>query len=387
MINPGSTIGILGGGQLGRMLAQAAHSMGYHVGVWEPSASHCCEGVADWIFSRPYLEEGAAEEFASRCDVVTLEFENVPASVAKVIAKTVPVRPGPLVLSTAQNRVREKLFLSRHNFPHAPFVVVENAGMLEEAVQALGGEVVLKTAESGYDGKGQWKVRGLDQLREIRNELKGYPLVAEKWIEFRGEWSVLVARSPSGQTLAYPAIWNEHRNHILDTSWVWETSPEETTRSELGKVAVSLAQAMKLEGLMAVEFFWGTSGQIMINEIAPRPHNSGHFSIDGTPTSQFEQVIRAICDLPLGDVRTIGSSAMINLLGDLWAEGEPSWKDLLNVQGVHLHLYGKKEPRPGRKMGHLNLVAADARHIRSNVNRVRKILGLPIGTRDVFPFT
>lgn len=387
MIKPGSTIGILGGGQLGRMLAQAAHSMGYRVGVWEPSPSHCSEGVADWIFSRPYLEKGAAEEFASRCEVVTLEFENVPASVAETIAKTIPVRPGPLVLSTAQNRVREKMFLRNHNFPHAPFVVVETPDTLEEAVQALGGDVVLKTAESGYDGKGQWKVKGLEQLNEIRNELKGFPLVAEKWIEFRGEWSVLVARSPSGQTLAYPAIWNEHRNHILDTSWVWETSPEETTRRELEKVAVSLAQTMKLEGLMAVEFFWGTSGQVMINEIAPRPHNSGHFSIDGTSTSQFEQVIRAICDLPLGDVRTLGSSAMVNLLGDLWTEKDPAWQELLNVPGVHLHLYGKKEPRPGRKMGHLNLVAADARHIRSNVNRVRKILGLPVGTQEVFPFS
>lgn len=386
MINPGSTIGILGGGQLGRMLAHAAHAMGYQVGVWEPAAAHCCHGVVDWVFSKPYMEEGAAEEFASRCDVVTLEFENVPATVAEAIARKVPVRPGPLVLSTAQNRVREKTFLREHKFPHAPFVVIEDSSQLEEAVQALGGEVVLKTSESGYDGKGQWKIKGLEQLEEVRDTLTGYPLVAEKWIEFKGEWSVLVARSPSGQTLAYPAIWNEHRNHILDTSWVWETSPEENTRRELEKIAVRLAQVMKLEGLMAVEFFWGTSGQIMINEIAPRPHNSGHYSIDGTPTSQFEQVIRAICDLPLGDVKNLGSTAMVNLLGDLWANGEPNWKEVMKVPGVHLHLYGKKEARAGRKMGHLNLVADDARHIRSNVNKVRKILGMPAGSRQVFPF-
>ncbi len=386
MIFPGATIGILGGGQLARMLALAARAMGYRIVVWEPLPSHCCHGLADWIQTAPWQQQGAAKEFASRCDVVTLEFENVPYAVAEMLAQWVPVRPGFQVLKTAQNRVREKTFLRAHHFPHAPFLVVESPAQVDDAVQALGGAVVLKTAESGYDGKGQWKIRTAKELRTVKSELQEFPLVAEKWIEFRGEWSVLVARSPSGNAVTYPAIWNEHRNHILDTSWVWKTSPEEETRSELARIATDMAREIGLEGLMAIEFFWCLDGRVLVNEIAPRPHNSGHYSQDGGATSQFEQVIRAICGLPMGEVTARFSAAMVNLLGDAWKNGEPDWNALLAIPGAHLHLYEKKEARTGRKMGHLNLVSADARVLRRNVNKARKILGLPIETKEPYPF-
>jgi 5-(carboxyamino)imidazole ribonucleotide synthase len=386
MISPGATIGILGGGQLARMLALAARNMGYRIIVWEPSPSHCCHGLADWIQTAPWLQQDAAKEFASRCDVVTLEFENIPFVVAETLAQWVPVRPGSLVLKTAQNRVREKTFLRENHFPHAPWLVVESPEQLDDAVQALGGAVVLKTAESGYDGKGQWKIRTEEELRAVKDQLHGFPLVAEKWIDFRGEWSVLVARNPAGNAVTYPAIWNEHRNHILDTSWVWKTSPEEETRSELARIATDMARAIGLEGLMAVEFFWCSDGRVLVNEIAPRPHNSGHYSLDGGATSQFEQVIRAICELPMGEVSARLSVAMVNLLGDVWQAGEPDWDALLAIPGAHLHLYGKSEARVGRKMGHLNLVSTDARLLRRNVNRARKIVGLPVETKEPYPF-
>jgi len=362
------------------MIALAARAMGYRIGVWEPSPTHSCHGVADWVENRPFDDPMAAQEFAQRCAVVTLEFENVPSATANRIHQITPVRPGPDLLRTAQNRVREKSFLRDHGFPVAPFAFAETSNELDSAIAQTGLPAIAKTAESGYDGKGQWKLTSEEDVRELAGTLSAdaFPLVVESMIQFEAEWSILVARHPGADPVSFPPVLNEHRNHILDISWsVPSMGGPDSLTDRLRKVAHDLARAIDLHGLMAVETFVTSGGGILVNEIAPRPHNSGHYTMDGASTSQFEQVVRSICGLPMGETATHRNAAMVNLLGDLWSESPPPWEQLLLVPGTHLHLYGKDQPRPGRKMGHINLVANTPDSLRERVRQVREILQLP----------
>lgn len=353
MIGPGSTIGIFGGGQLGRMTVLAGRHLGYRFSILDP-APNCAAGmVADHVHQAPYDASEAVLALARQCEVLTLEFENVPARSLELAASLRPVRPGAEAASVCQNRRAEKEFLRRHGIPCAPFQVVATEGEFRRAVEEVGIPGVLKTASFGYDGKGQVKVtEGSRQaLAQVWSSMGGNPCVYEQWIEFSGEYSVICARRPSGQSAVFPMAENTHRHHILHTSSIPARLPD-PLRSQAEGLALRLAERLGLEGLLAVELFLTRSGQWLVNEMAPRPHNSGHFSIDACLTSQFEQHVRAVCDLPLGATSLHAPVVMVNLLGDLWHPSTPAWEDLLADPTVKLHLYDKGEPRPGRKMGH-----------------------------------
>jgi 5-(carboxyamino)imidazole ribonucleotide synthase len=375
---PGKTIGILGGGQLGRMFAIAARRMGYRVHALDP-APDCPTGqVADVEWSAPYDDIGTAIKFANAVDVVTFEFENIPYETLQAVAEIVPVYPAPLVLDTTRHRLREKTFLATHGFPVAPYRAVASVDDLRAAVTALGMPCILKTATFGYDGKGQTKITRAEDVDDAWDRL-GQPLgVLEGYVAFRCELSVIVARGRNGALATFDVAENHHTNHILDVTVVPARIPE-ATRKNAVDLAISVAKSLDLVGVLAVELFLvddGTpQGKLVVNELAPRPHNSGHFSIDACKTSQFEQQLRAVCGLPLGDVGLFQPAAMANLLGDEWANGPPRFDEALAVPGVKLHLYGKDDPRPGRKMGHLCAVADDVETARARVidarNRLR----------------
>lgn len=375
---PGKTIGILGGGQLGRMFAIAARRMGYRVHALDP-APDCPTGqVADVEWSAPYDDIGTAIKFANSVDVVTFEFENIPYETLQAVAEIVPVYPAPLVLDTTRHRLREKTFLATHGYPVAPYRAVASVDDLRAAVTALGMPCILKTATFGYDGKGQTKITRAADIDDAWDRL-GQPLgVVEGYVAFRCELSVIVARGRNGALATFDVAENLHTNHILDITVVPARIPE-ATRKNAVDLAISVAKSLDLVGVLAVELFLvddGTpQGKLVVNELAPRPHNSGHFSIDACKTSQFEQQLRAVCGLPLGDVSLFQPAAMANLLGDEWAHGPPRFDEALAVPGVKLHLYGKDDPRPGRKMGHLCAVAEDVDTARARVvdarNRLR----------------
>ena len=356
IVLPGGTIGILGGGQLGRMFALSARKMGYRVHVYEPSPDSPAGQTADVEVNRPYDDLAALREFAQGVDVITYEFENIPVSVLEALEGLVPLRPGREVLHVAQSRRREKEFLARHGFPVVPHRIVASLAEFEAAVAALGRPSVLKTVDFGYDGKGQQPVREGDDLVAIWKNHGAPTGVVEAWLTCRAELSVLVARSLDGQAKTFPVTRNDHRHHILDLSIAPPDLPSEAV-AEARKVALALAEQFKLVGLLAVEFFLTEGGQVVVNEMAPRPHNSGHYSFDACVTSQFEQQLRAVCGLPLGETTLLSPVVMRNLLGDLWAAGEPPWDKLLALPGLKLHLYGKASARPGRKMGHYCVLA------------------------------
>lgn len=376
---PGKTIGILGGGQLGRMFAIAARRMGYRVHALDP-APDCPTGqVADVEWSAPYDDVATAVKFAAAVDVVTFEFENVPYETLQAVAEIVPVHPAPLVLDTTRHRLREKTFLSTHGYPVAPYRAVSSVEDLKHAVAQLGTPCILKTATFGYDGKGQTKITDVAQIDDAWHRL-GQPMgVVEGFVNFRCELSVIVARGKNGALKIFDVAENEHKNHILDVTVVPARVPEATKKAAV-ELATSVAKSLDLVGVLAVEMFLvddGTpTGKLVVNELAPRPHNSGHFSFDACVTSQFEQQLRAVCGLPLGDVDLLRPVAMANLLGDVWPAdgGEPAWDKALEVPGVKLHLYGKTEPRPGRKMGHLTCMAADVETARARVLQARDAL-------------
>ena len=376
-IIPGKTIGILGGGQLGRMFAIAARRMGYRVHALDP-APDCPTGqVADVEWSAAYDDVDTALQFARAVDVVTFEFENVPYETLQRVAEIVPVHPAPLVLDTTRHRLREKTFLATHGFPVAPFRAVQSVDDLKSAVAQLGTPCILKTATFGYDGKGQTRIDDLAQCAGAWQSL-GQPMgVLEGFVQFTCELSVIVARARTGEVLTFPVAENAHSRHILDVTVVPARVPEATQRAAV-ELAVSVAKALDLVGVLAVELFWlkdaSAAGTLVVNELAPRPHNSGHFSIDACVTSQFEQQLRAVCGLPLGDVELLRPVAMANLLGDEWAKGEPRWERALAIPDVKLHLYGKSEARPGRKMGHLTAMAGSADEAEKKVRAARAAL-------------
>lgn len=363
MILPGKTIGVLGGGQLGRMFAQAAQSLGYRVHVYEPQ-THCPAGaVANREVNASYDDAEALMEFARGVDVVTYEFENIPATALAVIAPVVPLHPRAEVLHTTQNRQREKAWLKANGFPHVAYAEALD-GDIAPAVAAVGLPCVVKTADFGYDGKGQMKLSTPADLEQAVAVFRGRRCVVEAWCTFTCELSVIVARSTTGETRAFPVAENIHTHHILDFSIVPARVKEEVAVAA-ETLAARIAERLGVVGLLAVELFLTTAGELVVNELAPRPHNSGHWSLDGGETSQFEQHVRAVCGLPLGEVGARAPTVMVNILGDAWkwadgkVVGAPNWAAILAEPRARLHLYGKAEPRPGRKMGHFSVRAAD----------------------------
>ena len=363
MIAPGKTIGVLGGGQLGRMLAQAAQTLGYRVHVYEPQI-HCPAGaVANHEVNASYQNADALLDFARGVDVVTYEFENIPAAALAVIAPLVPLHPSAEVLHTTQNRQREKAWLKANGFPHVAYAEALD-GDIAPAVAQVGLPCVVKTADFGYDGKGQMKLSTPVDLEQAVAIFRGRRCVVEAWCEFSCELSVIVARSTTGETRAFPVSENIHTYHILDFSIVpARVSTVVAQAAEM--LAARIAEKINVVGLLAVEMFLTTTGELVVNELAPRPHNSGHWSIDGGETSQFEQHVRAVCGLPLGAAAVREPTVMVNILGDAWkwadgkVVGAPRWPAILAAPRAKLHLYGKAEPRPGRKMGHFTVRAAD----------------------------
>ncbi len=363
MILPGQTIGVLGGGQLGRMFAQAAQTLGYRVHVFEPQANCPAGAVANREFNASYDDLAALTAFARTVDVVTYEFENIPAEPLAALASLVPLHPRAEVLHLCQNRQREKTWLRANDFPHVRFAEALD-GDIVAAVAQVGLPCVVKTADFGYDGKGQMKLASAGDLEQAAAIFRGRRCVVEAWCEFSCELSVIVARSSAGQARAFPVAENIHTHHILDFSIVPARIAPEIARAAEA-LAARIAEKLGVVGLLAVELFLTTGGELLVNELAPRPHNSGHWSLDGGETSQFEQHVRAVCGLPLGDPGVREPTVMVIILGDAWhwadgkVVGAPDWAAILAASHAKLHLYGKAEPRPGRKMGHFTVRAAD----------------------------
>jgi 5-(carboxyamino)imidazole ribonucleotide synthase len=358
-ILPGSTIGVLGSGQLGRMFAIAARRMGYRVHTFSPETDTPTGQVADVEVQAAYEDLDAVREFTRHVHVVTFEFENIPVTTVDAVARQVPVRPSGAVLHTAQHRLREKTFLARGGFPVTPFRPVSSPDGLRAAVHDLGYPAVLKTAGFGYDGKGQAKVHSLHEAEGALRALEGQEAIMEAFVDFDREVSVVAARGLDGAFTHYGVIENAHRHHILDVSIAPATVSAKIAR-EAVEVARSILEALDVVGVLCVEFFLTRDGKLLVNELAPRPHNSGHLTFDACVTSQFEQQLRAVCGLPLGSAEQYRPAAMANLLGDLWQDGEPDWAAACGFPEVKLHLYGKLVPRPGRKMGHLTALARSA---------------------------
>ncbi len=352
MILPGATLGILGGGQLARMFAVAARTMGYRVIVLDPDPESPAARLADGYLAASYDDQQALAQLARECAAVTVEFENVPAASLEFLAGFVPARPSAAAVAIAQDRTREKTFLRDNSFETARFEVIDDVGKLGPALHRIGTPALLKANRLGYDGKGQVRVEDLASAQRGFAELGGTTCVLEERVRLETEISVVLGRGVDGEIRCYPVAENRHRDGILDLSLV-----PARIEGEIGRRAVAIAAdiAVKLDycGVLAVEFFVCGDGRLLVNEFAPRPHNSGHWTLDAAATSQFEQQVRALCGLPLGDARLLSPAAMVNLLGDLWRNGEaPAWDRMLRHPEVKLHLYGKGQARPGRKMGH-----------------------------------
>ncbi len=358
-ILPGSTIGVLGSGQLGRMFTMAARRLGYRVHVLSPDTDTPTGQVADVEVVAPYEDLDAVAAFARGVDVVTFEFENVPAETTDAASAIVPVRPSGLVLHISQQRAREKGYLEDKGFPVTPFAWLRQPEDLESALVAVGLPAILKTASFGYDGKGQVLVETPEAARDAWRAMGFAQAVLERFIQFDREVSVIAARGLEGWVVTYPVIENTHVKHILDTS-VLPARVESDIDVRAREIARGILETLDVIGVLCVEFFVTMDGELLVNEIAPRPHNSGHLTIDACMTSQFEQQLRAICGLPPGSVDQFRPAAMANLLGDLWAAGEPDWMAACLLPHVRLHLYGKAAARPGRKMGHITALAATA---------------------------
>jgi 5-(carboxyamino)imidazole ribonucleotide synthase len=369
----GSTIGILGGGQLGRMTAMAARSMGYRVQVMDPDPSCPARFVVDACFVGSWDDARAAADLARGCDVITLEIEQISLASLEAAARHAPVRPGRDILAMVQDRIRQKNWLRDHGFPVGPYRAIYSEADLLQAVSELGSRIYLKRAQGGYDGRGQVKLEPESDAGEAWRALGEQPCVAEQAFDLESEISVMVARNPSGQVLAYPAATNHHQQQIL----VWSALPSSipaTLEKRAQELATTMACQLRLEGLLAVEMFVTAGEGLFVNELAPRPHNSYHASQRCCVTSQFEQAVRAVCDLPLGDVRIMRPAAIANLLGDLWLKGEPQFERALAVPEVSLHLYEKHTARAGRKMGHLSATADTAEEAVARVLEARNRL-------------
>ncbi len=379
-ILPGATIGILGGGQLGRMTAMAARSLGYRIHVMDPDPSCPARFVVDACFEGDWDDTHAAADLARGSDVVTLEIEQVSLACLEAAAQYAPVRPGQALMRIIQDRILQKDWLRDHGFPVGRYRAIQTEADLQEAALALGGHCFVKTARGGYDGRGQAKIGFGGRLGAVAEEareawliLGERPCVAEQALDLEKEISVMVARTPSGEVKSFASAANHHENQIL----VWSVIPS-SIAAELEEraqsIALRLAEELELEGLLAVEMFLTKQGALLVNELAPRPHNSYHASERACVTSQFEQAVRAVCDLPLGDVSVVQPAAIANLLGDVWLKGAPRFDLALGVPGVRLHLYEKHQPRKGRKMGHLSAVGATPDEAISRVLEAERLL-------------
>ncbi|HEY4592834.1 MAG TPA: 5-(carboxyamino)imidazole ribonucleotide synthase [Thermoanaerobaculia bacterium] len=356
VIPPGSTIGVLGSGQLGRMFAIAARRMGYRVHTLSPDYDTPTGQVADREVQAAYDDLDAVRDFARGVDVVTFEFENVSAAATEAAAEHAPVRPAGAVLHTTQHRLREKGFLAGAGFPVTPFAAVRSLDDLRAALASLGTPAVLKTAGWGYDGKGQVRIAAPDEAEAAWSSLGGQEAILEASVDFDREVSVVAARGLDGSFAHFGVIENRHSRHILDVS-IAPAAVSPRVAQDAVEIAQGILEGLSVVGVLCVEMFLARDGRLLVNELAPRPHNSGHLTFDASVTSQFEQQLRAITGLALGSTELLRPAAMANLLGDLWQHGEPDWAAACRHPDVKLHLYGKAEPRPGRKMGHLTALA------------------------------
>jgi 5-(carboxyamino)imidazole ribonucleotide synthase len=356
IIGPGAILGVLGSGQLGRMFTIAARRMGYRVHTFSPDQDTPTGQVADEEITAPYDDLDRLRAFASQVDVVTFEFENVPSDAVRAIEGLVPVRPSGAALYVAQHRGREKAFLVEHDLPAVPFARASTLDELMAGLERIGTPAVIKSAAFGYDGKGQHMIRRSSEVERVWAALDGREVLVETFVSLQAEISVIAARGLDGSVVEYPPFENRHQNHILDVTTAPAAVPAPVA-ARARQIARAILEALDYVGLLCVEFFVTTDGELLVNELAPRPHNSGHLTFDAAVTSQFEQQVRAICGLPLGATDLLRPAAMANLLGDLWAEGEPNWAAACRFPDVKLHLYGKTQPRAGRKMGHLTATA------------------------------
>ena len=371
-ILPGATIGVLGSGQLGRMFAIAARTLGYRVHTYSPDYDTPTGQVADLEICRSYDDLDAVREFAADVDVITFEFENVPAATAAAAAERALVRPAGELLHVTQNRLREKGFLRARGFPVTDFEAVRGEAELVAAIERIGAPAILKSAGWGYDGKGQASIAAPSDAAAAWASVGVDEAILEARVAFDAELSVVVARGPSAETVDFGVFENHHIRGVLDTT-IAPARVGDRVAAAAVDLARSLAVAVDLCGVLCVELFL-VGEELLVNELAPRPHNSGHLTLDACVTSQFEQQVRAVCALPLGSTKRHGPAAMANLLGDLWTAGEPRWAVALGDPEIKLHLYGKQEPRPGRKMGHLCALAPTSEMARGRVLRAREAL-------------
>jgi 5-(carboxyamino)imidazole ribonucleotide synthase len=379
MILPPATLGMLGGGQLGRFFVMAAHEMGYRVVVLDPDAQSPAGRIADEHLVATYDDPDALNRMAETCVAVTTEFENVPAATLAYLSKFVPVRPGADAVGICQNRSEEKGFLRRHGFPHAPYADIRSeADLAQRDVALFPG--ILKVARFGYDGKGQARVANRDEALAAFHAFRHEACVLEQMLALDYEVSVVLARDETGVVKCFPTVENSHRHGILDVS-IAPARISGCLAGDATELAEGIAAEMHYIGVMAVEFFV-VRGQLYVNEMAPRPHNSGHHTLDACISSQYEQQVRALCGLPLGETRAHSSAAMVNLLGDLWYRDdphhskEPDWAVLLAVPNLKLHLYGKHHARPGRKMGHFTVIGSDAEVVQKSTLDARHLIGI-----------
>ena len=377
MILPGSTLGLLGGGQLGRMFTAAARTMGYDVIVLDPDPLSPAAQFATEHLCADYHDQSALEQLAKRCAAVTTEFENPPADSLAWLAQRIPVRPGASAVAIAQDRMREKTFFAENGFPVGPFAIIQNQADIETAGRALQFPAILKTARFGYDGKGQARVSSLEALRETFLSWRAVPCVLEQLLPLKLEVSLVLARGEDGAIATFPAAENRHENGILDIS-IAPARISAQLAAQAQDIAERLAAKLDYCGVLAVEFFVVENEdgkeQLLINEIAPRPHNSGHYTIDACRTSQFEQQVRALCGLPLGPTTQHTPAVMVNLLGDVWKNNVLASDKILQHPNVKLHLYGKREARVGRKMGHYTVLSPDVDSALESVQKIRKTL-------------
>lgn len=373
VIPPNSTIGVFGSGQLGRMLAIEARKMGYRIHTFSPEFDTPTGQVADAEIYAGYEDLEAVELFARGVDVVTFEFENVPFATVQKAAQLVEVFPRGEVLHIAQHRLREKTFLSNSGFPVTAFRHIKTLEELQTAAAEIGTPAILKTAGFGYDGKGQAKIKIIEDCAAAFVAIGESEAVLEAFVDFEKEISVVAARSQAGDFAHYGVIENGHENHILDVSFA-PADVSETVAQEAVEIARGILEKLEVVGVMTVEFFLTKDGRLLVNELAPRPHNSGHLTIDACRSNQFEQQLRAVCGLPLGSTEFLRPAAMANLLGDIWQNGAPDFAAALRDKNVKLHLYGKSEARAGRKMGHLTALANTAREAVNTVVEARKNL-------------
>ncbi|RZV55262.1 MAG: 5-(carboxyamino)imidazole ribonucleotide synthase [Deltaproteobacteria bacterium] len=354
---PGATVGIIGGGQLARMMALEARRMGYRVSVLAPRADDPAVPLADLWIPGQLDDVEAAQRLAESADVVTVDSEHVPASLLSDIERLRPVRPSAAVLRTIQDRGEQRRFLERISAPQPRCVAVDSVAELAEAANTVGFPCVLKSRHAGYDGKGQAVIRSADQLEASWEKVGRAPSMLEEFVPFDAEISVLLARAPNGEMRFYPAAYNVHRRHVLHATMA-PAPIERSVEQDAREIARSIAEELDHVGMLAVEMFL-VGSKLLVNEVAPRPHNSGHYTFGACATSQFEQHVRAVLGLPLGDPSLSRPAVMLNLFGDLWRDGNPDWMPVLSRPEARLHLYGKTEPRPGRKMGHVLLLDDD----------------------------